>query len=206
MEEEKQLMQHAIQALKTRDKEQARKCLFNVLGISPLNDQAWMYLAFTADDVTQGVKYLKRALEINPANDRAKQMLEKASSVSATNKSSEDNQVAIIQSIAQTKNTKKCPYCAEMINAEATVCRYCGRDLVKQSKENQSSSSGGKTLATIGVICGGIGFLAFGLPLGAISVLCGIVALALGEKSGSGAIIIGIIDIVLAILIWNSMY
>ena len=30
---------------------------------------------------------------------------------------------------AETTDTRKCPYCAELIKQEARVCKHCGRDV-----------------------------------------------------------------------------
>jgi RNA polymerase subunit RPABC4/transcription elongation factor Spt4 len=39
----------------------------------------------------------------------------------------------IEQEQLESGNARKCPYCAEIIKAEAHVCRFCGRELVNMN-------------------------------------------------------------------------
>lgn len=122
------------------------------------------------------------------------------------------------------EDTKRCPFCGEIILAVARKCKHCDEYIDGTAMPNnqnyvvqiQPTVTGGKGKAITSMVCSLVGIVLFGFILGIIGVVFGVIAKRNMEASdnydgwgmATAGIIIGILDIIFgaALFIYVTIY
>ena len=137
-------LQSGIEALKAGDLINAKRLLSSAVAQYPDNERAWGWLYNASDTDDEKRRCLDNMTRINPGNQKPRELLA-AMSVNST--------VAEVPQVApEPAVTKKCPYCAEIVQPEATVCKHCGKNIAPVVMVGEQLKTLGASLTALGGI------------------------------------------------------
>ncbi len=99
---------------------------------------------------------------------------------------------------------KKCPFCAEMIQEAAIICRHCGRSLTENQIMHQPKNNSGLAITSfaIGIFCLIAWFLPIcGFPISVTGLILGILSMGSSKRNlAITGIVLSTIGLVLTII------